>query len=272
MLKSIKKRDISISALVQEVKDKLKNEDGHYILEASIIVPFVLALVIAIGSMCKAAELKEDIVYMGADEMRLALINSYIYGTDLNLASRLEERTKEERPDAKDLEISGFKSGFSIGGYTDLIGVCAEFGLKIVTPIPLQKDIKTKVSFLGRKFIGDKSEKSSFGYENMEKEESENVVYLFPQDGKRYHSKECTYVKPKKTVKPLTANLKKEYLPCDTCKSKKCKIGDSVYIFETYGKVYHKSDCKTIEKNIVEVDKEIATEKGYTPCSKCKGG
>ncbi len=272
MLKSIRKSDISNSAIVQGLKEKLKNEEGHYILEASVIVPFVLALVIAIGSMCKVAELKEDIVYMGADEMRLALINSYIYGTDLGLTSRLEKRIKEERPDAKDLEVSGFKSGFSIGEYTDLIGVDAAFGLKIVTPIPLQKDAKTKVGFLGRKFIGDKSEKNSFGYENMEKEESENIVYLFPQDGKRYHSKECSYVKPKKTVKALTKGLKKDYLPCDTCKSKKCKIGDSVYIFEAYGKVYHKGDCKTIEKNIVEVDKDIATEKGYTPCSKCKGG
>ncbi len=270
MLKNIKERN-ALEAL-RVIKGKIKNEDGHYILEASIIVPFVLALVIAIGSMCKAAELKEDVVYMGADEMKLALINSYIYGTDLTLASRLKERIKDERPDAKGVEVDGFKSGFSLGGYTDLIGVDADFGLKIVVPIPIQKDVREQISFLGRKFIGDKSQKSSFGYENMEKEESENIVYLFPQDGRRYHTKECTYVKPKKTIKVLTAGLKKEYLPCDTCKSKKCNIGDSVYIFEAYGKVYHKGDCKTIEKNIVEVDKEIAIEKGYTPCSKCKGG
>ena len=65
------------------MKRHIRNEDGHYIVEASIIVPFVLALIIAIGSMCQIAGIKENIVHSSADEMRAAMINSYIYGTDI---------------------------------------------------------------------------------------------------------------------------------------------------------------------------------------------
>lgn len=50
-----------------------------------------------------------------------------------------------------------------------------------------------------------------------------------------------------------------------------------VYIFPKYGEKYHKKDCKYIKQNISEnsyiinMDKEDALRKGYTPCIICQG-
>ena len=249
----------------------IKNDSGHYIVEASIIVPFVLALVIAIGSMCKTAGVKENVVFSAVDEMKAASINSYVINTDVGLSSRIKERLTEENPLLKDLNVGGFRSGFTKEGFNELIKVNVAFGVDIKSPIPINDNIKEELTFTGRKFVGDKETKQSFGYENMEKEESDDTVYIFPDDGKRYHKKDCTYVKPKITEVVLTEKIKKEYDACSICDSDEVKNGSKVYIFGLYGKAYHKKECSSVEKNVIAADRQTAIEKGYTACSKCGG-
>lgn len=249
----------------------IKNDDGHYIVEASIILPFVLALVIAIGCMCRTAGIKENIVHSSADEMRIALINSYIYGTDFGLDGRLEKRLTEENPSIRDLHVSGFRSGFSRDGYDELIKIDVKFRVDIDSPIPLESDPSEKMAFVGRKFIGRSDNGEPFGFDDMEKSEDADTVYIFPKDGERYHKKECSYVTPEAVKKVLSDTLRNKYGPCEACDTQKMDNGSTVYIFEAYGNKYHKKNCSTIEKHVVAADRSVAEEKGYSPCEKCGG-
>lgn len=253
------------------MKRHIRNEDGHYIVEASIIVPFVLALIIAIGSMCQIAGIKENIVHSSADEMRAAMINSYIYGTDINLGNRLEKRIIEENPSVIDTDVNGFMSGFTKAGHDELLKINVKYGVDITTPIPLNDEISEKLSFTGRKFVGKNGDGTAFGFDNMEKQEDADTVYIFPKDGQRYHKKDCTFVAPEAIQVILNEDLRKEYSQCESCDTKELANGATVYIFEAYGDSYHRKNCSTIEKNIIAIDRETAEEKGYTPCKKCGG-
>lgn len=249
----------------------IRDDKGHYIVEASIIVPFVLALVITVGSMCRGAGIKENIICSSADEMKYALINSYIVGTDVALSGRLEKRLSEENKDIRGLDVYGFRSGFTKNGIDELLKIKVDFGMEVNTPIPLRTKAYTDISLTGRKFVGDKSKKVGFGFSNMEKIGEADIVYLFPDDGIKYHKKDCTYVQISVTEMILSETVRAQYSPCGICDADNIRNGNTVYIFKSYGKMYHKKNCRTIEKNVAAVERDIAEEKGYTPCSKCGG-
>ena len=137
--------------------------------------------------------------------------------------------------------------------------------------LPVYDEISEKLSFTGRKFVGKNGDGTAFGFDNMEKQEDADTVYIFPKDGQRYHKKDCTFVAPEAIQVILNEDLRKEYSPCESCDTKELANGATVYIFEAYGDSYHKKNCSTIEKNIIAIDRETAEEKGYTPCKKCGG-
>ncbi len=44
--------------------------------------------------------------------------------------------------------------------------------------------------------------------------------------------------------------------------------GDTVYITKS-GKKYHAAGCSYLKKSSIEISREDAEKKGYTPCSRC---
>src|SRR5665648_718980 len=46
---------------------------------------------------------------------------------------------------------------------------------------------------------------------------------------------------------------------------------EDFYYFLKTGEAYHGGECPTVEKYVIEIEKETAVKKGYYPCFKCGG-
>ena len=96
-------------------------------------------------------------------------------------------------------------------------------------------------------------------------------VFIFPQDGEKYHNKNCTFVRSETKAVALTESVKRKYTGCRICRSKEAASGTRVYVFPEYGSRYHLPGCRVLERRCIEIEKDVAKERKYTPCSKCGG-
>ena len=99
----------------------------------------------------------------------------------------------------------------------------------------------------------------------------EDPVWIFPQSGEKYHSKNCTYVKATVHSRILNASVRTRYAACSTCRSGDLPAGSIVWCFDGDDTAYHRGTCRTIDRHTAVIDRTEAIDKGYTPCSKCGG-
>ncbi|MCQ2550771.1 MAG: hypothetical protein MJ146_01075 [Clostridia bacterium] len=223
---------------------------GSYILEASIALPIFIIGILILSSIIGIVSRCENAAFILADEAQ-----RYQYEF---IPENIEDRICRE---AKVRNV-----GVNRSGYT--------FKLDMEAGPNTVMDINSKVRFnlnlYARPFIGatrmeKKESLSTFGMK-----EKYVAVYIFPNSGKKFHKRGCTYVNSYYSRVRLTEKIMRKYKSCRSCKSSKAKVGDMVYLFE-YGKDYHLRKCKTIDKYVIEMDRKDAINKGYTPCSKCGG-
>ena len=250
---------------------KFKDKKGHYVVEASIILPIFLIGIITLSALINTFMVYENIVFSSVDECRHAMVNNYMVKEDIKFPKRLENRLIDENENIALIDIDHFISGYKVGKNNNLVSLRVNYKLDVKAPLPLIKTNEKKQTLVFRKFLGQKSDNLPFTFERMENLEEDNIVYIFPNDGIRYHKKECSYVTPKVEEKILDSKIKSNYIPCNSCGTIKAKFGDVVYIFKEYGDAYHYKKCSTIKKNFIKLDKQAAIKKGYTPCSKCGG-
>lgn len=249
----------------------LREKNGHYIVEASIILPIFLIGIISLSGVISIYKAYENIYFTSVDEARLSMVNTYMIKEDLLLPSRVEKRIKQENKDVNQVNVFGFKSGFNEKDNNSLMAFSFNYKMNIKSPLPLVNKTEKEKQIVFRKFIGDCDKHEAFTFDRMTKSENADLVCIFPNDGVRYHKSNCSYVVPKTTAITLSENIKNEYRSCSICGTNKAKIGSRVYVFLDYGDAYHFENCDTIKRNYIEIDREIAEKKGYTPCSKCGG-
>ncbi|MDD6920091.1 MAG: hypothetical protein PUI85_02655 [Eubacteriales bacterium] len=254
------------------IKDSfLKDERGHYIVEATVILPILMMVVISIGIMCRVYAIDENVTFAMVDEGRKAMINTHFMKIDPLLSSRIRERIINENKNVDNVKINQYRSGMKYSQNNELINVNLNYRYNFKLPIMIYKDKEREKNLLCRRFVGDNEDKLAFEFDNMKKEEADNTIIIFPYSGEKYHKHSCSYVKPEPTMVTLSADIKSRYKPCEICKSKNISNGVAVYIFNDYGHSYHLKGCSIINKNIITIDRRIVKKKGYTPCAKCGG-
>lgn len=249
----------------------IKNKRGYYTVEAAIVVPIVIIAVFTIATFGRVYGIYEKVVFAGVDSARAAMINSYVLGNDVTLYQRLRSHLKNESI-VENYRIHSFRSGYDAKKYNNLISFRIKYGINIKSPlIDIGKNAREE-DFVCRKFIGKLDEQNEFTFDRMEIDEEGKIVYLFPLDGEKYHSENCSYVVPAFFERILDRSLETEYDPCSQCDAKSLLQGSTVYVFAAYGDFYHKKDCMTVRKNVIKATLSTAIDRGYTPCSKCGGG
>ncbi len=106
-------------------------------------------------------------------------------------------------------------------------------------------------------------------WDEMEKEEESENVFVFPRAGERYHKESCTYITNSPIELLLSSQVKNRYSPCKLCEARSTPMYNVVYCFTKTGQVYHVATCELVDKYVIEMEKGHATERGYTPCMKC---
>lgn len=97
----------------------------------------------------------------------------------------------------------------------------------------------------------------------------DDMVYIFPKSGKRFHVDGCSTLKEGEITSILTNQIRKKYQPCKICDPDKLPNGSSVYVYSDSSHVYHRQSCSTITKNYECVGRDEAISRGYTPCQIC---
>lgn len=242
-----------------------RNKRGSIITEAAVMLPvYIIAVVtlIYITRICNT-----DIIVFSA-------VENQVRETSAQQLSLIYTET------GKDIENAGLdSSGFSIYVVPDLLSgssidslqrVYFEYETHIAVPAAFKESASVKNVLLMRTWTGYEIEGDAFGFDKMSEDENGSPVCVFPRSGGRYHDEDCRYVNSYAVEKTLDADIRRKYKPCPLCTEGDEQNGDTVYIFR-YGSSYHNSECSSVDKYVIEMDKADAVIKDYTACSVCGG-
>ena len=179
------------------------------------------------------------------------MIASYVYKDEVMLPIRLEKRLDEENKGKNvNTSVRGYYVGSDEGDTNDLIKFYVFHKTDLNLPLSFGREYTGRYKFVGRKFTGDTMKKMKLGFDAMENSVNNNIVYVFPQTGEKYHEYMCNYLIPKTDQVAITPLIKLRYKPCGLCDSKKMQLGSTGYVFPEYGNAYHKKNCQTVKKKL----------------------
>lgn len=253
------------------IMNKTKRKRGNYLVEASMVLPIFIISVIMLISIIPTISQIENIIFSAVDEQRLENVKSVYRSNRMALPVATTFRGNQENKRVKNMFSYNLKYKFSKGDYDNLIEQRLEATFKENTPIGVFNKIVFSGKILSRSFSGTTRELNSADRTSFEEERDSSLVYIFPDQGERYHNGGCRILKNNSHLELLSRDIRKQYKPCKLCGSKDVELGSPVYCFEHDGYAYHKGNCKSIEKYYVEIEKSIAEKRGYTPCEICGG-
>jgi hypothetical protein len=247
---------------------------GNITVEASIILPIVIIGILTVGCFIKVNCINENIIHAALDETRLLAIESY---TDvgklsiLNFSGNLKKRIQSDNQNINQLEIEDLKYLYSYGEMDKLISFDVVYDIDLGFPIDFYGNITGSETIVCRAFIGSDKYGQNMTVQEMEQEEESELVWIFPNEGQKYHQKTCPYISVAASQTVLNAKLRRQYEPCKICKPNTLANGSIVYCFKNSGHVYHNGNCYMVDRYVVEIEKSEAIERHYTACLKCGG-
>jgi hypothetical protein len=244
------------------VSGRMTDKKGSYLVEAALVVPlFLLAMLLLVNVIPVIAKC-ENITYGAAEEMRMEMAKSAFRSDMAALPVLLTVRVKKENTKVEHFLVTKYRYRYKTDDTEDLI--CIRYTCRFGQPDPfgIFHKIRFNGALMGRAYTG--------AYYNGQRKE-DDTVYVFPEDGKCYHGKDCTHVKANCRQLYLTASIQKHYHPCPNCKSGEAKLGTPVYCFDSYGEAYHLAGCKSVKRYYIDISRKSAIESGYVACSKCGG-
>ena len=120
--------------------------------------------------------------------------------------------------------------------------------------------VMTKLLY--RPFVGESAKISN---------EDDELVYIFPKRGIRYHRYGCSTMIDGDREIVLTNTVRNSYSACKLCKPGTLPNGALVYLYSEDSSVYHRKSCASVTKSFETMSRSEAEEKGYTPCMLCIG-
>jgi len=247
-------------------------------VETAILLPLFIIGILTLGYLLKFCMVSEGVHHALADESRRIMadpVTMYMPGVG---EQAIENRIgSESRGEARNIQAKAFPTlmlGISREGtvFSDLIAISVAFDTPVKLPRLFYDDVQGERTVLCRAFVGMSNEGDVKPFDEMERNDDGNTVWIFPRAGERYHDEHCAYIENNPREVLLDKSVRGRYTPCKLCKPSEKRDGTLVYCFETSGKAYHVGECTIVDRYVIEIGKEDAEKKGYTPCSKCGGG
>lgn len=243
----------------------MKNRKGMYIVEASVILPLFIAAMVMVISIIPLITTCENVVFSAADEMRLESAKAGIGGTGVLLPVSISARVQSENTGISTFSVNSYRTGVTRNGIDDLI--CMRFTARLNgrSSLIAVNGISFKGNLTSRAFTGS--------VHTVSDDVDETIVYIFPEDGVRFHRKGCRYLEAHCHLAVLSQDLMDKYHPCPLCGASRSHIGDTVFYFERAGEAYHTPGCRQVEKEkyYTETTRSSAERAGYSACSVCGG-
>ena len=260
-----------ISRSHSKINSKIHSRRGHYIVEASMLLPLILLMILALGYFTKAAGSWENSFHCAVDESGRAAAMAYDGVSGHTAAARIRHRIGNDVTGISGYSVRGFLCGYTAGDLDALSSYTLTVSSDLTLPAGFGNVFEFSSPIRYRNFVGRKTSGVPLGTAGLEDGLPEDPVWIFPRSGEKYHSENCTYVKAAVHQAVLTSSLRSRYASCSACHSATCADGSIVYCFEGSDTAYHRGSCPTIQRQTTVIDRTEAIRKGYTPCSKCGG-
>ncbi|TDP57470.1 hypothetical protein [Aminicella lysinilytica] len=247
------------------------NKKGSYIVEATIVVPIFIIAVLMLISIIPIISTCENITYSVTEEMRMETAKSAFRDNPATAPIAMGIRVNRENRRLSSFYITGYKYKYRAHGIDDLITVNFTSAFKEKNPLGLFSRVEFEGKLTGRAYTGSYYKDTPSTRSEFEEDKESKTVYVFPNWGKCYHNKNCTYVRSNCHLVYLSQNVKSSFHSCPLCGSADASIGTPVFCFESSGEAYHLASCNAVDRYYIEMEKDEAVEKGYMPCSKCGG-
>jgi hypothetical protein len=251
------------------VKQNTKN--GSYTLEAAIFLPLFIVGILTLGFTIRMIATAENISFAATDEARLAAAFAYHIPIAPFFPSKLQNRIIDENPDTPFVEVGEFRYLYHSSDTDGVISFQLDYWIETGLPLGMINGMDVSQQYRCRGFIGRTAEGTAISFDEMEENSSAIMVWLFPNGGKKYHTKSCTFVSSYPIQTILNQEIRKRYEPCPKCGSVDAEDGTIVCCFQTYGEAYHLQSCQTVDKYVISMERYQAEARGYTPCLKCGG-
>ena len=245
---------------------------GSYIVESVIVVPIFIMAVVMLMSIVPIIAACENVNFATADEMRLECIKTAFRKNPAALPVTVKHRVYSENKNVNSYQTVFYRYLYTAKGIDDLVSLDFHVNFKEKNPLGLFSSVNYKGKITARAFTGTLQKQAPAERQEFEEEKESHIVYIFPEWGKRYHNQSCTYVRSNCQMVYLSQDTKKKYSACKLCQAKTAQAGSPVFCFRASGEVYHLAGCRMIDKYYIEIEREEAESKWYTPCSKCVGG
>ena len=248
----------------------LTNKNGSYLLEAAISLPVFIISVIVMSSVILMYACIEDCSFIAANELRRASAEAIIADTSVVMPYRIRKAIENNHSQVYSVRLTDV--GFRCGrwGIDEVLLVCFRLTLKTNNPLGIKAEADYDLALATRAYVGRERDESSMSAAEFADEEAD-AVYIFPKRGEKYHSKGCAFLKAASTSAALSESIRRKYKTCPLCHSSRAANGALIYYFPSDGEDYHLPGCSSLQRNYIEINKETAHERGYTPCSKCGG-
>ncbi len=262
---------------MEVINIKLSEKRASIFVEAAIVLPVFFVAMISLTLTIRLAAVEANTMECFSSISRDYAKEMYLTGRGPAQNYLYESRVKarieqDEKLNLQNVRVENHLGGGRVlldSGYVD---ASLMYEVNIALPLSFSRGISFQEHLAYRGFVGRQKGVEGFGFDEMEKSDNPNAVFVFPRAGERYHKADCRIIKVYPVEKILSPALKKQYKPCRLCKSGDLPYGSRVYCFESTGKVYHKGSCTTVDRYVVEMDRQEAIDKGYTPCAYCGGG
>ncbi len=242
---------------------------GSYLVEAAITLPIMLIAVICMSSIILMYACIENSNFIIANEMRKGACEAIIADTSIGTPFRIKKEIEKEHSLVKSVHITDYGYRVTRWDIDELMAVSMLLKMKQTNPIGLMSEAEHEISLVTRAYVG-----RFRGYDAMGADEFGSLgdaVYIFPKRGEKYHSAGCRHLTAASTSGVLTQDMKRKYKSCPLCKSGKAAGGSRVYYFPAAGEDYHLGGCPSLQRNYIEIERQVAMDRGYGACSTCGG-
>lgn len=248
----------------------LKNISGSYLVEGAICLPLFIIGIVTFLSVILMYAAVENANYVGADEMRRAMAEAGIFPSHITASRRIKNRMMEYSHLVESTSIRDLRFRTEYKGIDEAIAISMDMELKARNPMNFMSSARYRMSLMSRAYVWKKRSLKPATDSDMQDKNAAGV-YVFPKRGEKYHREGCTFMKAGTVTRSLDPYVRKQYKNCPVCHSSKAKNGTTVYVFPKYGEGYHLKSCGVLNRRYMEMERETALERGYSPCSKCGG-
>ena len=252
------------------LKTDIASKRGSYIVEAAVTLPVFLIAVIVMLSIIMMYAGIEEANYILANEMRREALQANYFDGSMLFASMTGRKIMRQVDEINDLTINNYLYREDYFQIDEAILLNYDIHFHTRNPLGLASDASYELALMTRAYVGKYRDIDPMSDEDLAGDDAE-PVYVFPKMGEKYHGKSCTYVRAAYTSGPLSSAIRAQYAPCSVCHSDRAAPGSVVYYFPEYGDSYHRKGCRALSRHYIEMERSVAEERGYTPCSKCGG-